>query len=103
MNHEEAERLKCEIELRMPKIFSILGEAIKESGASGNIEAEIKLSAVSLQFIHQSQDVASKTSLLTSKHPKFSIKIEDQQVLKATGGWVKPCPDPLIAPDGCWT
>lgn len=99
---EEIERLKYEIESRLPEIFSILAEAIKESGVSGNFDAEIKIDAVKLQSFHASDELASKTMLLPIEAPRFALAIEDQQVFRATGGWRKPCPDPRIAPDGCW-
>ena len=99
---EEIERLKYEIESRLPEIFSILAEAIKESGVSGNFDTEVKIDAVKLQSFHKAEDLKSRTLSLVTESPKFSLAIEDQQVLRATGGWRKPCPDPNVAPNGCW-
>jgi len=100
-SEEEMEKLKKQIDLRLSEIFSILGEALNESGIPGNFEAEIKLSAIKAsKSPHES---GSQELPPESKRMEFSIAIEDQQVLRATGGWIKPCPDPVIAPNGCWT
>lgn len=99
---EEIERLKYEIESRLPEIFSILAEAIKESGVSGNFDTEIKIDAVKIQSFDASEDLQSRTLSLPTEAPSFSIAIEEQQVLRASSEWRQPCPDPVIAPEGCW-
>lgn len=48
------------------------------------------------------QKLASKTFSLTSKTPVSSLANKKQQVLRASSVWYQPCPDPGIAPDGCW-
>lgn len=99
---EEIERLKHEIESRLPEILAILAEAIKKSGVSRNFDVELKIDTVRLESSDEPQNLASNRFSLTSKTPVSSIAIKGQQVLRASSVWHQPCPDPGIAPDGCW-
>jgi hypothetical protein len=100
--HNELKQLKVELERELPKIFAILGEAINASNVPGNFDLEIRLNSVNVvNAVDSSNGGSGQTP--PSQTRTFSIVVNDEQVLQARGGWRKPCPDPGIAPNGCWT